>query len=95
MGAFIQRTTTELAVTSRRVLAKFGLISRKTIELNHTQVESCNLEQSVLGRLLGYGNLTFVGTGGATNEIKYIDRPLRFRNIAMEAVDKTKSAQRQ
>ena len=46
---------TELAITSRRVIWKAGLIKRTTFEINRSSVESIGVEQSVLGRLLGYG----------------------------------------
>src|SRR5437016_3553326 len=53
----IRRNATELAVTSHRVIAKFGFISRSTVELNLTKIESIRVEQSVMGRLLGYGSV--------------------------------------
>ena len=62
---FLVVSTTELAVTNKRVLAKFGIIKRSTIELNLTSVESVNLEQGILGRVLNYGSLVFNGTGSS------------------------------
>lgn len=53
--AFITKTSTELAITTKRVIAKVGLISRSTVELNHGKVESLNVDQSIFGRLLGSG----------------------------------------
>ena len=63
--AAIQITTTELAVTSRRVIAKTGLIRRHTIELNHSKVESFSVQQSIFGRFLNYGSIVVSGTGTA------------------------------
>ena len=62
--ALLKRLTTELAVTNRRVVAKTGLISRDTVELNLSKVESVGVHQSILGRVLGYGSIIVKGTGG-------------------------------
>ncbi|TLU82869.1 MAG: PH domain-containing protein [Chlorobium sp.] len=85
--AFVKRQTTELAVTSKRVIAKFGFIKRRTIELNHSKVESFHVDQSVPGRLLGYGTLSINGTGGGITPIPGIGDPLGFRRKAMEVID--------
>ena len=85
--AFITRWTTELVVTSKRVIHKTGLISRKTIELNQSKVESYYVEQSVLGRIFDFGTIIIDGTGGGKNPIRDVDSPLMFRNKAMEIID--------
>lgn len=85
--AFVKRQSTELAVTSKRIIAKFGFIRRSTIELNHSKVESFHVEQGVLGRILGFGTLSINGTGGGITPIPGIGDPLGFRRKAMEAID--------
>jgi uncharacterized membrane protein YdbT with pleckstrin-like domain len=75
----IQRITSEFAITSRRIIIKTGLISRRTVELNIRQVESVNVDQSILGRLLGYGTVTIVGSGGTREVFAHIQEPLEFR----------------
>jgi uncharacterized membrane protein YdbT with pleckstrin-like domain len=77
--ALIQRTTTELAITNRRVIAKVGLIRRKTWEINATKVEGVHVDQSIFGRLLGYGTVTVKGTGGGIAPMRTIDDPVEFR----------------
>lgn len=89
--AFILKVSTELAVTSKRVIAKTGLISRNTVELNHNKVESFNIEQSILGRLFGFGTVIVNGTGGGKTPIPSIEAPLDFRRNAMETIDKNQS----
>jgi uncharacterized membrane protein YdbT with pleckstrin-like domain len=79
LAAWIESITTELAVTSMRVIAKKGLISRLTMELNLSKVESIGVDQSILGRILGYGTVTVVGTGGTREPFKTIAAPLEFR----------------
>lgn len=55
--AWIKYKTTEFAVTDRRVIAKSGLIARRTVEMFLDKVESLNVEQSVPGRLFDYGSV--------------------------------------
>jgi len=87
IDGFIKHQSTELAVTSKRVIAKFGFIKRSTIELNHSKVESFHVDQSVLGRIFGFGTLHINGTGGGITPIPNISDPLGFRRKAMEAID--------
>lgn len=85
--ALILKTTTELAITTKRVIAKVGLIRRNTVELNHSKVESFNIDQSIFGRIFGFGTLFVNGTGGGKTPIPSIDNPLEFRRNAMETID--------
>ena len=80
LRAFIRRTTTELAVTDQRVIYKTGLIARHTLEMNRAKVESVTVDQSLLGRLFGYGTVTVRGIGSALEPIRNIADPLTFRN---------------
>lgn len=80
LRAFIRRWTTELAVTDRRVIYKEGLIARRTVEMNRSRVESVDVYQTILGRMLGYGTITLRGTGGSLEPMPNIDDPLTFRS---------------
>jgi uncharacterized membrane protein YdbT with pleckstrin-like domain len=80
LKAFIDRATTEFAVTSRRVIYKVGLIRRRTVEMNLGAVESVDVEQSILGRILGFGQVHIIGTGGSTTPYPRISDPLTFRS---------------
>jgi uncharacterized membrane protein YdbT with pleckstrin-like domain len=79
LRAFIRRATTELAVTDHRLIYKSGLLSRHTIEMNRDKVESVDVDQSLLGRILGYGTVVVRGTGGSLEPIRNIGDPLTFR----------------
>jgi uncharacterized membrane protein YdbT with pleckstrin-like domain len=80
LPAALRRASTELVVTDRRVIYKSGLFSRHTIEMNRTKVESVDVDQSIAGRLLGYGTVTVHGTGGTLEPIRSVARPLTFRS---------------
>lgn len=85
--AFIRQITTELALTDKRVIAKVGLISRRTIEQRLTKVESLRVEQSILGRILNYGTVVVQGTGGAATPIKNVADPLAFKSTLENQVN--------
>jgi uncharacterized membrane protein YdbT with pleckstrin-like domain len=85
--AFIQYKTTELAITNKRVIAKFGFISRKTIELNINKVESIQVNQGILGRIFDYGSLIISGAGNPQAPISGISNPMNFRRAFMETQD--------
>lgn len=87
LKALISKITTELVITNKRVIAKVGLIRRETIELNHSKVESYQITQTLIGRILGFGTVIINGTGGGKTPIPNIDAPMKFRNHAMEVID--------
>lgn len=88
----IAKHTTELAITNRRIIAKFGLISRSTFELNLAKIESIRVEQSILGRILNYGDVLVIGTGGSKEPIPRIAHPLEFRRRYDEILEKHESS---
>ena len=85
IAAWIRMRTTELAVTNRRVIAKFGLIQRDTIEIQVGRIESVQVNQSVTGRILGYGTVVFSGAGTPQVRIEDLADPLGFRNAVVGA----------
>ena len=54
---------TEIVVTDRRVIFKRGLLSRHTVEMNVSKIETVDVEQGLSGRIWGYGTLLIRGTG--------------------------------
>lgn len=84
IAPIIDRYTDEFAVTNRRVIVKTGLISRKTLEMNLSKIESVNVDQSIFGRLLGYGTITIIGTGGIRESFPNISEPILFRKKFQE-----------
>ena len=85
--AWILYRSTEFAVTDKRIIAKTGLISRSTAEMFLDKVESLQVEQTVMGRVLGYGTVTIRGTGATLEPIRNISAPLELRKQFMQAAD--------
>ncbi|WP_375786394.1 PH domain-containing protein [Bradyrhizobium sp. Pha-3] len=78
--AWFHRWTTETDVTNFRVVHKSGFIKRRTFEMSLDKVESVDVNQSIMGRLLNYGDVTIRGVGEGIETIKTIASPLSFRN---------------
>jgi uncharacterized membrane protein YdbT with pleckstrin-like domain len=72
--------TTEVAVTNLRVIYKTGLIKRRTNEMNMDKVESVQVDQSILGRILDYGTVTITGTGAGLEALTGVANPIELRN---------------
>lgn len=85
--AYIRYKTTELAFTNKRVIAKVGIISRHTVELTISKVESIQVKQSVLGRIFNFGTLVIAGAGNPQAPIAGISNPMAFRRAFMESQD--------
>jgi uncharacterized membrane protein YdbT with pleckstrin-like domain len=78
--AWFHRWTTETDVTNLRVVHKSGFIKRRTFEMSLDKVESVDVDQTILGRILNYGNVTVRGVGEGAETITTIASPLDFRN---------------
>ena len=85
--AAINVMSTELALTNKRVIAKFGFIRRQTIELNLGKVESIAVNQGIIGRMLNFWSVAVRGTGGGQAPIPYIARPQEFRQQVNHLLD--------
>jgi uncharacterized membrane protein YdbT with pleckstrin-like domain len=80
LHAFVRRATTEFAITDHRVIYKTGLLRRHTLEMNRGKVESVDVDQTILGRIFGYGTIIVRGTGGSLEPIRNVADPLAFRS---------------
>ncbi|QEW05634.1 PH domain-containing protein [Nitrincola iocasae] len=90
--AYLRYKTTELAFTNKRVIAKFGFISRRTVELSLPKVESMQVDQSIIGRIFDYGTLIISGAGNPQAPIPGISMPMVFRRSFMEYIDRQRVA---
>src|SRR5215213_7869061 len=77
---WFHRFTTETDVTNLRVVHKTGFIKRRTFEMALDKVESVDVNQTILGRILNYGDVTINGVGEGRETIRTIASPLAFRS---------------
>jgi uncharacterized membrane protein YdbT with pleckstrin-like domain len=79
-AGWFHRWTTETDVTNMRVVHKTGFIKRRTFEMSLDKIESVDVDQSILGRIMNYGDVTIRGVGEGFEKIKTIASPLAFRS---------------
>lgn len=79
--------TSEFAVTNKRVIVKVGLIKRDSVEMLLGKVESVQVTQGILGRIVGYGTIVITGTGGSPNPYHQISSPMQFRKAVQRQVE--------
>lgn len=88
IGPWIRCRSSEFAVTNKRVLAKLGFIQRDSLETLLSKVEAIGVDQDVIGRMLDFGTITVIGTGGTREAFARIARPLEFRRqVQAQIVD--------
>ncbi|MCA3108131.1 MAG: PH domain-containing protein [Rhodocyclaceae bacterium] len=83
--AWVKQRSTELAVTNKRVITKFGFIQRDTVELNIQKVESVQVQQGIMGRMLDFGTIVIAGGGSPQAPVPGISDPMGFRRAFLEA----------
>lgn len=88
LAAYIRQTSTELAVTNRRVIAKYGLISRATFEIMVNRITGANFDQTILGRMLGFGTVLIHGAGGDISPFDEIGDPQGFYKALMSVLER-------
>jgi uncharacterized membrane protein YdbT with pleckstrin-like domain len=84
---FIARRSTELAITDKRLIAKYGVISTQSIEIRFDKIETVRVKQGLLGRMFNYGDIVVTGTGSTFDPIRNIANAKIFRNALNQAMD--------
>jgi membrane protein YdbS with pleckstrin-like domain len=85
--AYLKIRSTEMGITSKRVIRKSGVIMRDTSEIRLNKVESVSVKQGFLGRIFGYGDVIISGSGGNNAVMKGVKDPLAFRNKVQESFE--------
>jgi uncharacterized membrane protein YdbT with pleckstrin-like domain len=82
---YVAFVTSEFAVTNKRLIVKVGVLRRRIVELQLSKVEAIAVDQSLLGRMFGYGDIVVTGTGGTREPFRAISGPLKFRRAVQAA----------
>lgn len=85
---YLKTTTDEFAITNQRLIIKTGVISRSTLELNLTKVETITVSQFIFDRLFDCGAITIKGTGSTICNLFCIGQPYDFRKAFQEVLGK-------
>lgn len=88
IALYIKLISTEQAITDKRIIVKTGLISRKTEEMILSKIETVEIEQTILGRIFGFGTIKITGVGNSVLFFKDIDNPLEIKKIIEQTIYK-------
>jgi len=92
LGAIVRQSSTELAITNQRLIAKYGFVTRATFEIMMHRVTGVNFDQNISGRLFGYGTILVHGTGGDISPFDVISNPQIFQRALMYALELEKNS---
>ncbi len=87
LPAFVKRQSSDFAVTNKRVMMKSGVMTTRSVELLLNKIEAIAVDQSLLGRMFGYGNIVVTGSGGTREAFSHIQSPLEFRRAVQSVSD--------
>jgi uncharacterized membrane protein YdbT with pleckstrin-like domain len=73
---WLRLRTLEYGVTNKRVILKKGIIGRYTEEMKIGSIETVEIDQGVLGRILHYGDVKITGRGISDVVFKRMDDPM-------------------
>ncbi len=90
ISSIIRYKTSEFGITSKRVIIKTGFIRRDSLEILLNKVEGIQVNQGIVGRILGYGSIVVSGTGGTRDPFHKIRNPLEFRRRAQEQIESSR-----
>lgn len=93
LAAYIRVMTSEFAVTNKRALIKVGVLSRRSLEILLTKIEGIGVNQNLTGRLLDFGTIVVIGTGGTKEPFKRIAKPLTFRKSVQEQISEPQTSE--
>jgi uncharacterized membrane protein YdbT with pleckstrin-like domain len=88
---FFHGIALEVAVTSDRFVKKTGFISITSEEVSLDKIEEVNVNETILGRIFGYGTVDVHGTGAGAIHVKMVTDPVRLRREIQTAREQIKS----
>ena len=86
LPSLIRLIFTEYGVTTKRIVLKKGFIARRSEEMKNTKVETVEISQGILGRILGYGDIKVTGQGISNVVFKTVSSPLKAKMKIEEAI---------
>ena len=87
VAAIVKRTSSDFAITNKRVMMKTGVFNTRSVELLLSKIEAIAVNQTMGGRMLGYGDIVVTGSGGTEEAFSDIQAPLEFRRAVQSVTD--------
>ena len=79
-------SSAQYAVTDRRVVAKYGLIKRSSVDLFLTKISGVKVDQGLLGRVFDFGNVV-VQSSRASRRIVLVKSPKAFQSALITQLE--------
>lgn len=87
----LNRASDEITVTNRRAVLNSGaLIRRRATQFSLQEIDSIEIRQSDLGRMLDYGSIVVHAAGEAAGPFRYVSQPFEFTRRVEEDIAKAK-----
>ncbi|MDE7278653.1 MAG: PH domain-containing protein [Oscillospiraceae bacterium] len=83
---FLGIKNTELGLTNKKVMGKYGIINTKVMDSPLNKVNSVTVEQGLGGKIFGYGKVVISTSSGGYN-FNYIKSADSFRSAVMNQID--------
>lgn len=83
----VMRDANELAVTDQRVIIKVGWLWQRSAIMYLSRVEGVEIDQSFIGRFLGFGTAQVRGVGTEVFPVHFVLRPKEFRRAVFNAAN--------
>lgn len=92
VDVFIRYMSTRFLLTSARLIKKTGFMRTQIWDMSLTSIESVRLQQTLLGRMFGYGDVVVAGMGGDQILFALVDGPVAFQQSIFQAMEQKKHA---
>lgn len=79
------KATTEIAITTTRLIYKRGLVARNVGEMNIDRIEGISIDQSLWGRIFNFGRVIVRGMGVGELYLPQLADPVKFRRAIEKA----------
>lgn len=87
LGAYVKRQSADFVVTNKRVMMKMGVLRSRSFELLLGKIEAISIDQSLMGRIFGYGDMVITGSGGTREPFSNLQAPLAFRRAVQSVTE--------
>lgn len=87
-STWIKYDSTEFSLTNRRVILKIGFIRRFTTEMLLQRIEAIKVQQGLFGRILDFGTIVIIGTGGSRDPFSQVAAPIVFQQRVQEQIER-------
>lgn len=84
--AMIKKSILMLAVTDKRIFARYGILQVDVVDVHFDKIESVELERMLPGYIMGYSNVVMMGTGNRFIVIPYVANGTEIRRAYNQLV---------